>query len=198
MNKKGFFAPFIAGIVLVLIIAMLFVQANEAKTRQSQDYQRAIFELKASMQAMQYVLDKATADAMADAITDYATCSTPIDFSSNVNSYFAHQITNAQANFGMQCEITPATLVVSNGVDFSFELKCTKMFVTKASVSINGATPAPVTRFSVSYAKTITFNKQVNASKDGVFCVVQVNDTQSGQCEVLQSNGFILDLSNCT
>ena len=180
MNSKGFYNSIIAMIAVVLVASMLFIQASATKTRQAEAAQRAIFDLKYGMQNMQYLLDKATADAMADcfdATSPTCTNNCGTDYSQQISTYFATVTNNANANFGISCYQINVPTPITNGNEFSFSLKCYKLLGND---------------FKVEYEKEITLSKTVYTTQVPPVppapgsCTIKVEDNQSGTCDVPQ------------
>ena len=134
-----------------------------------------VFELKTGTQNMQYLLDKAASDAMADTI-DTETCTVDgTEYAGTINKYFKNITGNATEYHGMQCMeiIVPEA---SSGTDFSFDLNCYKIMPSG---------------FRAEYIKEITLNKEVTVKKEspGIgqpeVCTAQVKDLQSETCDAL-------------
>ncbi len=180
MNSSGSYAVVITLIAMVMIAAAAATSSSAIRAEGREGYARATAEVKREWQNFRYLLDKSTADAVADASLVGSVCEYN---STQANNNLAGYFSNVRSDsFGKDCLYSPTTPIANGSADnitVTVSITCEK--------SLGGG-------FSASYSKNVTFNKKVTVDGSGVCpdstprCYVVVQDKQSLINEVEQDN----------
>ncbi len=166
MNKKGgIYVGIVAVIALAALALVIYPSLSTTNEWKASIYANLMLETKRIWQNARFVLDKATADALAD----YAQTSGGTDINgagNQVESYLNNALTAISNESGFQCTLDSfnyQTGAANNEAIVTIDLKCEQELRKSTKTS-----------FKVSYAKEAVFEKRVESASPP-----QVRDLQS-------------------
>jgi len=171
MNKKGgVYVGIVAVIALATLALVIYPSLSTTNEWKASIYANLMLETKRIWQNARFVLDKATADALAD----YAQTNGSKDVSragNQVKNYLNNALTAISNESGFKCELDSfnyRTGTANNKAKVTIDLKCEQELRKNTKTS-----------FKVSYTKKAVFEKEVKSVSPP-----QVIDLQSGTLDI--------------
>lgn len=171
MNKRGgIYVGIIAVMALAALALIIYPSLSITNEWEASRYTNLMLETKRIWQNARFVLDKATAEALAD----YAQTNNSTDVSgagAQVESYLSNALATISNESGFICDLHPfsySTGAANNEAIVTINLKCEQELRKNTK-----------TTFKVSYAKQVVFEKRVESASPP-----QVRDLQSGTLDI--------------
>jgi hypothetical protein len=183
MNERaGVYTAIMAVLVLATIAMVTYAGVATVSEEHMMSYSNIILETKRVWQNARFVLDKATAEALADFVKDRniltGVCSDDVtgsDAQARVEDYLTTDLSEmSDPDKGeINCTFTDFTYAPAGNIaTVTIKLQCEHLLKRGAE-----------TGFYVSYATYVTYKKEVTVS--GPTCTVTVKDLQSNEIDVV-------------
>ncbi len=167
--RKGIYSGVIALTALVLAVAIIATAGQRIAMQGDSIYGSSMMEVKMHWQNARYVLDKAASDAIADSVFGSGNCTYSTGAARTAVSTYFPQILNEMWEGECIVSAGPSLSGASGNITINATIKCGKDFGAESSVF---------------YEKQVTFKKAVSSDSSGGSCLIDIEDMQSGVCEV--------------
>ena len=167
MKTKGSYTGAIAIIAIVIMAIISFGMVSTREAAAHENEAGAIIEAKWEMQNAHHLVGKVFADAIADSGVEQGCAFDLAEVDTKANTYFTASFTNYPPLCSVQN--VAVTEVIANNATVEFDLQCSKEV---GGIVIN------YTR------KGFTFDKQTYYDLSTGSCLVDVEDNDTGECDV--------------